>query len=112
MRRLICLALCALLVFLTGNMAVFAAQGGAGEEVYTKIEEYGNGFTYYNTVYQNPSYGREESHYVTVTGLDDEWAQISSWGREYYINRREYDAFVRLHSASLFSNILYIKRTD
>ena len=59
--------ICALLVFLTGNMAVFAAQGGAGEEVYTKIEEYGNGFTYYNTVYQNPSYGREESHYVTVT---------------------------------------------
>lgn len=53
-----------------------------------------------------------KSHYVTVTGLDDAWARIASWGHEYYINCREYDAFVRQHSVSLFSNILYIKRTD
>lgn len=53
-----------------------------------------------------------KSHYVSVTGLDENWARISSWGREYYINRREYDDFVRKHSTSLFSNILYVKRTD
>ena len=53
-----------------------------------------------------------KSHYVSVTGLDGEWARISSWGREYYINCREYDDFVLRHSSPLFSNILYIKPTD
>ena len=53
-----------------------------------------------------------KSHYVSVTGLDDEWARISSWGREYYIRRSEYDDFVKRHSSQVFSNILYIKRTD
>ena len=53
-----------------------------------------------------------KSHYVSVTGLDDEWARISSWGREYYINRMEYDDFVRRHSSRIFSNILYIKPSN
>ena len=53
-----------------------------------------------------------KSHYVSVTGLDDEWARISSWGREYYINRTEYDDFVRRHSSRIFSNILYIKPSN
>lgn len=53
-----------------------------------------------------------KSHYVSVTGLDEDWARISSWGREFYLSQREYDDFVRKHSTSLFSNILYIKRTD
>ena len=53
-----------------------------------------------------------QSHYVSVTGLDERWARISSWGREYYINRAEYDRFIRRHSTFLFSNILYIKSTD
>ena len=50
------------------------------------------------------------SHYVTVTGLDEEWLQISSWGRRYYISRAEYAAFVKQHSSYLFSNLLYLKR--
>ena len=53
-----------------------------------------------------------KSHYVTVTGIDDTWVRISSWGREFYINREEYDDFVRKHSTPLFSNVLYVKRTD
>ena len=52
-----------------------------------------------------------KSHYVTVTGMDEAWLRISSWGREYYIKRAEYDEFVRGHSSYLFSNILYIKPT-
>lgn len=51
------------------------------------------------------------SHYVAVTGMDEAWLRISSWGREYYIKRAEYDEFVRGHSSYLFSNILYIKPT-
>lgn len=53
-----------------------------------------------------------KSHYVTVTGMDPDWLRISSWGREYFISRREYDDFVKKHSSYLFSNLLYIKTTD
>ena len=52
-----------------------------------------------------------KSHYVTVTGLDEDWARISSWGRKYYLNRKEYHDFVKKHSSFLFSNIVYVKPT-
>ena len=48
-------------------------------------------------------------HYVTATGLDDEWVRIASWGVQYYINRREYETFVRQHSSYLFSNIITLR---
>lgn len=51
-----------------------------------------------------------KAHYVTVTGLDEEYLRVSSWGREYYIRRREYTDYVRLYSSSISSNILYIKK--
>lgn len=50
------------------------------------------------------------AHYVTATGLDGDWLRISSWGREYYIRRQEYDDYVRTHSASLVSNVLMIRK--
>lgn len=50
------------------------------------------------------------AHYVTVTGMDEEWLQISSWGRKLYISRNEYLQYVRTHSARLVSNILYVKK--
>lgn len=50
------------------------------------------------------------AHYVTVTGMDDEWLQISSWGRKYYIRRTEYLSYVREHSIKLVSNILYVRK--
>lgn len=53
-----------------------------------------------------------KSHYFTVTGIDEDWLQTSSWGRRYFIKRTEYDEFVRKHSTYLFSNLLYIKTTD
>ncbi len=53
-----------------------------------------------------------KSHYVTVTGMDTDWLRISSWGREYYIKRQEYEDYVKCHSSYLFSNLLYIKTTD
>lgn len=49
------------------------------------------------------------AHYVTVTGIEGEWLRISSWGNEYYINRGEYDNYIRKYSNPLFSNILYVK---
>lgn len=48
------------------------------------------------------------AHYVTVTGMDRKWYRISSWGKEYYIDRREYAEYVRKHSFGLYSNICHI----
>ena len=51
-----------------------------------------------------------KSHYITATGIDEEWLRISSWGMEYDINRREYDEYIRKHSTSIVSNILMLRR--
>lgn len=49
------------------------------------------------------------AHYVAVTGMDDEWLHISSWGREYYISRGEYMAYGKEHSIPLLNSIAVIK---
>lgn len=49
------------------------------------------------------------AHYVTVTGIDDEWMQVSSWGTKYYVNRKEYTEYVKRSSTALFSSILIIR---
>lgn len=49
-------------------------------------------------------------HYVVVTGIDDKWLQISSWGRCYYLNIQEYQEYVRKNSNYLFSNIVYLQK--
>ena len=51
-----------------------------------------------------------KSHYITATGIDPKWLRISSWGTEYYINRKEYDEYIRKHSTSIVSNILMLRR--
>ena len=53
-----------------------------------------------------------KSHYITATGMDEDWLRISSWGREYYIKRSEYDEYVRKYSTSIVSNILMLRRID
>lgn len=49
-----------------------------------------------------------KAHYVTITGMDDSWLHISSWGQKYYINWDEYVEYVERHSSWIISNILYI----
>lgn len=61
---------------------------------------------------ENGEYKRALSikeHYVTVTGMDDEWVKVSSWGYEYYVNRVEYEAHVREHSNYIFNNIALVR---
>ena len=53
---------------------------------------------------------KTKAHYVTVTGRDGIYLQISSWGKEYYIDIREYREYVRSYSSPLVSNILCIKQ--
>ena len=50
------------------------------------------------------------AHYFTVTGMDEDWLRISSWGRLYYLRRQEFNDYVARHSAAFVSNILYIER--
>lgn len=49
-----------------------------------------------------------KGHFVTATGIDENWVRISSWGREYFINRSEYDRYTRSHSSYAFSNLVYL----
>ncbi|MCR5577337.1 MAG: hypothetical protein K6F56_10045 [Oscillospiraceae bacterium] len=57
----------------------------------------------------HPSSGAR-AHYFTVTGMDDRWLRISSWGRCYYMYRSEFEHYARRHSTTIVSNILYIER--
>ncbi len=50
------------------------------------------------------------AHYITATGCDEEWLRISSWGREYFIRRTEYDDYIRRYSTFLVSNVLMLRR--
>lgn len=51
---------------------------------------------------------RTRAHYVTVTAMDEEWLEISSWGQRFYISRREYDSYVKKSSNYVFSNLLLL----
>jgi hypothetical protein len=53
-----------------------------------------------------------KAHFITITGIDDEWIEISSWGRCYYLNRRMYEEYVSKYSAALVSNILYVRKKN
>ena len=48
-------------------------------------------------------------HYVAITGMDEEWLRVSSWGGEYHIRREEYDRYRGEHSCGLYSNILVLR---
>lgn len=50
-----------------------------------------------------------KAHYVTVTAMDDQWLQISSWGKQYYIHRQEFVEFGERHSTFLIHNILTLE---
>ena len=54
--------------------------------------------------------GAVKAHFITITGMNEEWLEISSWGRRLYLNRRMYEEYVSKYSASLVSNILYVKK--
>lgn len=49
------------------------------------------------------------AHFMTVTGLDEGFLRVSSWGSEYFISRREYMDYVRGHGSSVTSNIMYLR---
>ena len=52
---------------------------------------------------------RVKAHYMTVTAMDDNWMTVSSWGRQYLINRQEYEEFGRRYSIPLVNNLVWLK---
>lgn len=48
------------------------------------------------------------AHFVTVTGREGQYLQISSWGKECYMNLREYQDYVKKYSSYFVSNIVCI----
>lgn len=53
------------------------------------------------------------SHYVTVTGVTEikgnEYLVVSSWGKKYYINYKEYRHYVNTEGDKMTSGLLYIQ---
>ncbi len=49
------------------------------------------------------------AHFMTVTAMDEDFLEVSSWGGKYYISRREYLSYVKTHGTSITSNIMYLK---
>ena len=104
----------------------------SGDRLWPRIEEMlgrdlpviltiGNNFPFFWEKHRLPFYTKAEdgsfrrgtsvkAHFVTATGIDEDRLRISSWGREYYIDRREYDAYTKEHSTYLLSNIVYLRR--
>ena len=49
------------------------------------------------------------SHYVVVTGMDDTWLQLSSWGIKYYMRIDDYLRYIDEHSSPIVTNIVNIQ---
>lgn len=49
------------------------------------------------------------AHFVTATGLDAEWIELSSWGSKYYLGREEFVRYTNECSNALLCNILYVE---
>ena len=54
---------------------------------------------------------RTKGHFLTATGVDEEWIRVSSWGQKLYISRKDYDLYKKRYGA-LFSNLLLLRRSD
>jgi len=50
-----------------------------------------------------------KAHFITLTGIDRDWLEISSWGRRYFINRNEFTQYVQHHSLNYLSSMLLIE---
>ncbi len=50
------------------------------------------------------------AHFITLTGIDDDWLRISSWGKQFYISKQEFMKYSKMHSLDILSNMLYIRK--
>lgn len=50
------------------------------------------------------------SHYMTVLERKGRWLRLSSWGKEYYVDGKEYLQFMRSYSNCIMNNILFLRK--
>ncbi len=50
------------------------------------------------------------AHFVTVTGLDTDWMQLSSWGVKYVAKRSDFMRYALKNSSPLLCGMLYIEK--
>ena len=55
---------------------------------------------------------RVRAHYMTALAMDDTWLTVSSWGRQYYIHRQEYEDYGKYHSMALVNNVVWLKAVE
>ena len=125
--RLLSLALSLCLLCPVGLLSAFAAQPETDAKAVKKLDEARISLLYKNKkgvfklkkgqklklyVRRGDSFistAAVNAHYVTVTGMDDRWLEVSTWGKKYYINREEFTRYVRKYSCYLFSNLVGIR---
>lgn len=54
--------------------------------------------------------GCVRAHFLTATGLDEEWIRVSSWGQELAIARADYERYMHESSTTLLTNLLQLRR--
>lgn len=79
-----------------------------GIRFYERAAEKNGSFSYHEKAYTR-------AHYVMVTGIveeeKDSYYEISSWGKKYYMNCKEYDILIKTHFlGTILGNILYIRQ--
>lgn len=121
------------LFLLRHGLPLRARWGVSREKLWTRMEEMlaadmpvilsiGPDFPRFWQRNQAPLYVRREdgryvkaaetrAHYVVAVGMDERWIELASWGRRYFLDRREYMEFADRHTTNMLSNILYIRHT-
>lgn len=79
-----------------------------GIRLYDRVDGKDGSFTYHEKAFTR-------AHYVMVTGILEEekesYYEISSWGKKYFINCKEYDILIKTHFlGTILGNILYIRQ--
>lgn len=53
---------------------------------------------------------RVHDHYMTVTGMNEEWITVSSWGKCYEIYKAEFEEYQRKYSNGLLTSVLKVRK--
>ena len=49
------------------------------------------------------------SHFLTLLGMDDQWLQVASWGRRYWLQRQELARYRKAESVSFLCGIVALR---
>jgi len=50
-----------------------------------------------------------KAHYMMITAMDTQWLTVTSWGKQYYVNKEEFLRYAKSHSSLLVSNLVWLR---